>query len=95
MQQIFDLLAKGNYRGIALFLIIAFSGAGAKLMAGREKMLVHMGEDASTAEFVVATISITLNFMILIALVLTLVVVILQDAGIDVIPARFKVQKEK
>ena len=90
MQQILDMLAKGNYRGIALLIVLAYSGALQDMQKARERTLEHMGPDSHTAEFVEGVISISLNFMVLTALATTVIIIILQDAGIDVVPDRFK-----
>ena len=94
MQQIFDMLAKGNYRGISLLILVAYSDIYQKMRVGREAMLKHMGPDSFTAEFVVGTLAITMNFMVGTTLAVVIMIIVLKDAGIDIIPERFKM-KEK
>ncbi len=93
MQQIFDMLAKGNFRGIALLIIVGYSGIYKRMREGSEMWLMHMGPESFRAEFVVGVIWITMSFMVGIVLSVTILVIILQDAGIDVIPNRFKRKK--
>ena len=95
MQQIFDMLAKGNYRGIALLILVAYSDIYQKMSEGREVMLTHMGPDSFTAEFVVGTLTITINFIVSITLSTVIIIIILKDAGIDVIPDRFKTKEDE
>ena len=95
MQQVFDMLAKGNYRGISLLILLAYSDIFGKMRDGREGMLKHMGPDSFTAEFIVATISITMNFIVGITLATVVIIIILKDAGIDVVPDRFKMKENQ
>ena len=94
MQQIFDMLAKGNYRGIALLILVAYSDIYQKMRDGRESMLTHMGPDSFMAEFIVGTLAITMNFLVGITLSTVIMIIILKDAGIDVVPDRFKTKGE-
>ena len=94
MQQLFDMLAKGNYRGISLLILVGYSDIYGKMRHGMEAMLKHMGPDSFMAEFIVGTLSITMNFMVGITLATVIIIIVLKDAGIDIIPERFKM-KEK
>ena len=90
MQQILEMLAKGNYRGIALLILVAYSDVYGRMREGAEVWLTHMGPDSFTAEFVVGFISITMSFAVGITLGVVIITIVLKDAGIDVIPDRFK-----
>ena len=82
MQQIFDMLAKGNYHGLTLLMIVVVSGVAGDMRVAREDTLKHMGPDSSTAEFIVGAVAITMNFMIMITLAVTIILLILRDAGL-------------
>ncbi len=93
MQQLLDMLAKGNYRGLALLLLVIFSGVMTDIQKVREGITANMGPDSFMTEFVVGIISLVIHFTITIVAVATVMIIILQDAGIDIVPDRFKKKK--